>query len=111
MLDIERMGHDEIRTVRGPLGFLPAGLGFIGFVASFAYEAQRSGRFRRSFYSLDRFIQHHLDAIAIFSLGAPLLGMVAGLVILRFRGQSFPVKYGTIFSVVVLLWTVFGLSL
>ncbi|MSU59853.1 MAG: hypothetical protein EXS35_17085 [Pedosphaera sp.] len=102
---------DQTNAVRGPLVFLPVLFGFIGLIASVGYQAQRSGAFLHSFYSLDRFIQHHLDAIAGFSSLVALLGIVAGLVILRLRGQSLLVKWGTIFSVVVLLWTVFGLSL
>jgi hypothetical protein len=86
-------------------------LGFIGLLASVAYQAQRSGAFLDSFYSLNRFIQQHLDAIAGFSSLVALLGIIAGIVILRLRGQSLLVKCGMIFSVVVLLWTVFGLSL
>jgi hypothetical protein len=64
-----------------------------------------------SFYSLDRFIQHHLDAIGGSSSLAALLGIVAGLVILRFRGRSRLVMSGTILSIGVLLWSVLGLSL
>ena len=111
MLAIERMRTDETSTVRGPLAFLPMLLSLIGLVTSVAYQAQRSGAFHHSLYLLGRFIQHHLDAIAGLSSLLALLGIVAGLVILRLRGQISLVRWGTIFSVVVLLWTVFGLSL
>jgi hypothetical protein len=111
MLGIERMRTNKTSTVRRPLAFLPVLLGFIGLAAWVGYQAQRSGAFLHSFYPLDRFIQHHLDAIAGFSSLVALLGIVVGLVILRLRGQSLLVKWGTIFSVLVLLWTLFGLSL
>jgi len=110
-LGIERMRTDQTSTVRWQLAFLPVLFGFIGLIASVGYQVQRSGAFIHSFYSLDRFIQHHLDAIAGFSSLVALLGVVIGLVILRLRGRSRIVTFGTIFSVVVLLWCVFGLSL
>ena len=106
-----RMRADQTSTVKWPLASMPTLFGFIGLVTSVAYEAQRSGAFLHSFYSLDRFIQHNLDAIAGCSSLAALIGIVAGLVTLRLRGPSRLVKFGTLFSVVVLLWCVFGLSL
>ena len=105
------MRTEQTKTARGPLAFLPVVFSCIALVTSVAYQAQRSGVFLHSFYSLGRFIQHHLDAIAGFSSLLALFGVVAGLVILHLRGQSSLVRWGTIFSVVVLLWTVFGLSL
>jgi hypothetical protein len=105
------MRTDYPTTQKGPVTLLPVLFGTIGLIASAGYQAQRSGVFLHSFDSLGRFIQHHLDAIAGFSSLAALLGVVAGLVILRVRGQHSLVRLGTIFSVVVLLWTAFGLSL
>lgn len=106
-----RMRTDQTTTLKWPLAFLPTLFGVIGLVTSVTYDAQRSGAFLHSFYSLDRFIQHHLDAIAGYSSLAALIGIVAGLVTLRLRGPSRLVKFGTLFSVAVLLWCVFGLSL
>lgn len=105
------MSADQTSTVKGPLAFLPMLFGVIGLIVSVGYQAQRSGAFLQSFHLLDRFIEHHLDAIGGFSALVALLGAVGGLVLLQWRGQSLLVKWGTIFSVVVLLWTVFGLSL
>ena len=105
------MRTEQMSTQRGPVIFLPLLFGFIGLIVSVGYQAQRSGAFLHSFYSVGRFIQQHLDAIAGFSSLAALLGVIVGLVILRVRGQSSIVRWGTIFSAVVLLWTVFGLSL
>jgi hypothetical protein len=105
------MRTDETGMTKGPLSFVPGLLGFIGLLVSVAYQAQRSGAFVNSFYPLNRFIQHHLDAIAGFSSLIALLGVIAGMLILRLRGESLLVKWGTVFSIVVLLWTVFGLSL
>lgn len=98
-------------TVREPLAFIPLLLGFVGLGISLAYQVQRTGAFVDSFYSLDRFIQHHLDVIQGFSALIALLGVFAGLLILRLRNQNILVKGGTIFSLIVLLWTTFGLSL
>lgn len=105
------MGSDRTSAAGGPLGFLPVLFGFIGLVASSGYQAQRLGAFLHSHYWLNRFIQHHLDAIAGFSSLAALLGTVAGLLMLRWQDKNLLVKWGTIFSFVVLLWTLFGLSL
>jgi hypothetical protein len=106
-----RMRTEQTSTVGWPLALLPAVFGFVGLVSSVAYQAQRSGAFLHSFYSLDRFIQHHLDAIAGYSSLAALIGIVAGLVTLRLRGPSRLVKFGTLFSAAVLLWCIFGVSL
>jgi len=108
---VGRMRADQPSTVTGPLTLLPLLFGIIALIVSVGYQAQRSGALLDSFYSLDRFIQHHLDAIAGFSSLAALLGITAGLVILRLRGWSRLVAAGTIFSVVVFAWSVFGLSL
>jgi hypothetical protein len=106
-----RTWPDQTSTARGPLTLLPVLFGIIGLIVSVGYRAQRSGAFLDSFYSLDRFIQHHLDAIAGLASLAALLGVVAGLVILRLLGRSLLVTGGTGFALVVLLWSVFGLSL
>jgi hypothetical protein len=90
---------------------LPALLGCIGLLISAAYQIQRTGAFADASHSRDRFIQHHLDVIGGFSSLAAVIGVLAGLLILRLRSQSLLVKGGTIFSVAVLLWTIFGLSL
>ena len=105
------MRPDQNSTSRGTVDFIPVVLGVVGLFASVGYHAQRSGVFLNSFYSLDRFIQHHLDAIAGLSSLAALLGVVAGLLILRLRGRRPFVTAGTGFALVVLLWSVFGLSL
>ena len=111
------MKHGEFRrssgssTVEGLLELMPALLGFFGLVLSVAYQIQRTGAFVDSFYSLDRFIQHHLDIIGGFSSLIALVGVFAGLLILRLRSQRLLVKVGTVVSVFVLLWTIFDLSL
>ena len=105
------MRTNQHSTARGAVIFLPALFGIIGLIAAVGYQAQRSGAFLHSSYWLDRFIQRHLDAIAGFASVAGLLGIVAGLVVLRVRGRNRFVTFGTIFSVVVLLWSAFGLSL
>lgn len=105
------MSVNQTSTVKGPLALLPMLFGLVGLIGSVGYQVQRSGAFLQPFHSLDHFIQQHLDAIGEFSSLVALLGAVAGLVILRRRGQSLLVKWGTVFSVFVLFWTVFGLSL
>ena len=105
------MRAEHNSTVTKLVGFLPLLLGCTGLFLSAAYEAQRSGIFLRSFYSIDRFIQYHLDGIAGLASLTALLGIAAGLVISRIRGQSRIVTCGTVFSVLILLWSMFGLSL
>lgn len=105
------MHADQNIKTTGLVKFLAVLFGSIGLTVSAAYEAQRSGAFVHSFRPLDRSIQHHLDALGGFASVAALLGIVAGLVVLRIRGRSRLVTSGTIFSLAVLLWSVFGLSL
>ena len=105
-----RMRIEQTSTVRWQLALLPTLFGFVGLVGSVAYQLQRYGAFLHSFYSLDRFIQHHLDATAGCSALAALIGILAG-VTLGVRGPSRLVKFGTLFSVAVSLWCFFGLSL
>jgi ABC-type branched-subunit amino acid transport system permease subunit len=102
--------HQNIKAT-GLVKFLPVIFGSIGLIVSAAYEAQRSGVFLHTYYSFDRFIQHHLSSIAGFASLTALFGVVAGLLILRIRGRSGFVSFGTVFSLVVLLWSVLGLSL
>ena len=59
----------------GPVTFLPVIFGSVGLVILGVYQAQRGGVFLHSFYSFDRFIQHHLDAVAGFGSSATLLGV------------------------------------
>jgi hypothetical protein len=94
----------------GLVTFLPIVFGVIGLILCGIYQAQRSGVFLHSSYSFDRFIQHHLG-IAFFGSLAAVLGVVAGLLILRICGRSRLVTVGTIISLVALLYSVFGLSL
>jgi hypothetical protein len=105
------MRRDQNSTSKATVPFLPMLFGAAGLVASVGYELQRSGALPNSFYPLDRFIQHNLDAIAGLSALAALLGVVVGLIILRVRGWSTLVTVGTGFALVVLFWSVFGLSL
>lgn len=98
-------------TLKGSLAFLPTLLGSVGLIGLVVYQVQRTSAFAHSFHSFDRFIQHHLDAIAGYSSLSALLGILAGLLILRSRGQSRIVAFGTILSLFVLVWCVFGLSL
>jgi hypothetical protein len=105
------MRTKQTSTARKSIALVPFLLGWAGLFLSVAYQAQRSGVFLHSFYSLDRFIQHHLDAVASLASLAAILGLGGGLVILRIRGRSRIVTYGTVFALAVLLWSVFGLSL
>ena len=95
----------------GPVTFLPVVFGSIGLVVLGIYQAQRYGAFLHSFYSFDRFIQHHLDALAGFGSLATLLGVASSFLILWLRGQSRLVTVGTIISLMALLFSLFGLSL
>ena len=100
----------RIKTV-GPVKFLPVLLGSVGLLVATAYEAQRDGFFLRSLRPLDRFIQHHLDAVASSAFLAAMLGVGVGLLVLRTRGRSWLVSFGMVLSLVVLLWSFLGLSL
>ena len=95
----------------GPVTFLPVVFGSIGLIVLVIYQAQRDGVFLTHFYSFDRLIQHHLDAVAGFGSLATLLGVASSFLILWLRGQSRLVTVGTIISLVALLYSVFGLSL
>src|SRR6266699_2228911 len=99
----------SIKTV-GPVKFLPVLLGSVGLFVAAAYEAQRDGLLR-SLHPLDRFIQHNLDAVAFCASLAGMLGVGVGLLVLRTRGRSWLVSFGTLLSLVVLLWSFLGLSL
>jgi hypothetical protein len=95
----------------GPVTFLPVVFGSSGLFILGIYQAQRYGVFLHSFYSFDRFIQHHLDAIAGFGSLATLLGVASSFLILWLCGRSRLVTIGTIISLVALLFSLFGLSL
>jgi hypothetical protein len=95
----------------GPVIFPPLIFGSIGLMLLGTYQAQRGGVFLHSFYSFDRFVQHHLDAFAGLGSLAALLGVACGVLILRVCGRSRLVTVGTIISLVALLFSVFGLSL
>jgi hypothetical protein len=100
--------HAAQNTTSRLLGWIPYLFGFVGLLLCAVYQSQRSGLL---FHSLDRFIQHHLDAVAGIASLAALLGIVSGLVIVRNRGRSRLVTFGTIFAAAVLFWSIFGLSL
>ena len=93
------------------VALLPLLLGCTGMLFCVVYQAQRTGFFLDSFYSFDRFNQHHLDGVVALASLAGILGVLLGLVILRFRGRSRIVTCGTVSSLVALLWSVFGLPL
>jgi hypothetical protein len=95
----------------GPVTFLPVIFGSVGLVILGIYQAQRGGVFLHSFYSFDRFIQHHLDAVAGFGSSATLLGVASSFLILWLCGRSRLVTVGTIISLIALLFSVFGCSL
>ena len=95
----------------GPVTFFPVVCGSIGLIVLGIYQAQRYGVFLHSFYSFDRFIQNHLDAIAGFGSLATVLGVASSFLILWLCGQSRLVTVGTIVSIVALLFSIFGLSL
>jgi hypothetical protein len=92
------------------VAFLPIVFGSVGLILCGIYQAQRSGVFLHSFYSFDRFIQHHLG-IAFFGFLAAIIGVIAGLLIRRFCGQSRLVTVGIVVSVIAFLYSIFGLSL
>ena len=98
-------------TASGPVTCLPVVFGSLGLTLCGIYQAQRDGVFLHSFYSFDRLIQHHLDAVAGFGSLAALLGVAASFLILWLCGRSRLVTVGTIISLIALLFSVFGLSL
>ena len=95
----------------GPVTILPVVFGGIGLIVLGIYQAQRYGVFLHSSYSFDRFIQHHLDAIAGVGSLATLLGVASSFLILWLCGKSRLVTVGTIISILALLFSVFGVSL
>ena len=95
----------------GPITFLPVVFGSLGLILCALYQAQRDGFFLHSFYSFDRFIQHHPGAFAGLGSLAALLGVAASFLILWLCGRSRLVTVGTILSLIALLFSVFGLSL
>jgi hypothetical protein len=107
----QRMRIEENSKINGPLSSLPLLLGCLGCLLCGTYQAQRCGYFLDSFYTFDRFIQHHLDAFAGSAALTSLLGIVVGLVIHRIWRRSRIVMYGVIFSAATLLWATLGLSL
>jgi hypothetical protein len=105
------MNAEDTSKATGPVAFLPLLFGCAAFLLCAIYQTQRTGVFLHSFYSFDRFIQHHLDAFSGFASLAGILGLLLGLLILRLRGRRRIVTYGTVASLIGLLWSVFGLSL
>ncbi len=88
----------------GALAVLPLLLGITGIAANTVYDFQRFGFFLNSFFSLDRFIQHHLDAIGGVASCAEILGLLSGLLILRIKGRDRLVTVGTVVSVLGFLF-------
>jgi hypothetical protein len=105
------MDNTKTLRVKTPVALLPAVLGFLGLIISVIYQSQRAGVFLGPVHRFDRFIQHHLDAIAASSSLCAALGVLVGLVILSVRARSPIVVLSMIFSLAVLLWSMFGLSL
>jgi hypothetical protein len=93
------------------LGFAPVVLGSAALLLTVTYHCQRSGLFLHSFYSLDRAIQHHLDAIGVGASILALLGIVAGFVIRRFDRASRLPTVGIWISLAALLWSLLFVSL
>jgi hypothetical protein len=102
---------EQNSKMTGLMASLPLLLGCTGLCFCAIYQLQRTGCFLHSFYSFDRFIQHHLDGVGGSASLAGILGALLGLVILRIRGRSQIVTYGTVSSILAVLWSVFGLSL
>src|ERR1017187_2639814 len=98
------MRSEQNSKMKGPVAFLPLLLGCTGLICCTVYEVQRTGFFYHSFYSFDRFIQHHLSDVNGLALYVSILGMLLGWVIERIRGRSPIVFYGTVSSLVALLW-------
>lgn len=94
-----------------PTDWIPFLLGIGGLFVGAIYQAQRDGLFLNSFYSFDRFIQHHLDATGWTADILALVGMVVGLVMLCVRGRDPILSAGTAFSAIVILMVSFGTSL
>jgi hypothetical protein len=105
------MNAGQSPTAKGPVAFVPLALGTLGLLIAAVYQAQRCGMFLHSFYSFDRMIQHHLDAVAGIASLADLLGVAGGLIILKVRGKNRMVTFGTGFSAVVWLLQGFCTSL
>jgi len=105
------MDSTKTSATKIPVALLPAMFGFLGLIASAIYQTQRSGVLLGPLHWFDRFIQHHLDAIAGISSVSASVGVLVGLVILSSRARTPTVALGTIFSLAVLLWSMFGLSL
>jgi hypothetical protein len=105
------MGGIKTTRVKSRVALLPAILGLLVLIISVIYQTQRAGALLDPLHWFDRFIQHHLDAIAASSSLSAALGVLTGLIILIVRAPSPIVAVGTIFSLAVLLWSMFGLSL
>ncbi len=101
--DMTRIHTAQHRNLPSPIIWAPLVFGCLGLVLSAAYEAQRSGAFLRSFYALDRFIQHHLDGVAEWSSLCAIVGVVGG-------GRR-AVTAGILVSIAALLWSSVFLSL
>ncbi len=108
--DMTRIHTAQHRNLPSPIIWAPLVFGCLGLVLSAAYEAQRSGAFLRSFYALDRFIQHHLDGVAGWSSLCAIVGVVGGFVVRRFGGRR-AVTAGILVSIAALLWSSVFLSL
>ena len=105
------MNAGQSPAANGPVAFVPFAFGTLGLLISAVYQAQRDGMFLHSFYSFDRAIQHHLNAVGGIAWLTDLLGVAVGLIILRVRGQNRMVTLGTGFSAVIFLLSMFCVSL
>jgi hypothetical protein len=105
------MRTGQNNTVTGPVAFLPLFLGCCGLLLCAVYQEQRFGLFLNSFYSFDRFVQHHLDGFVGAASLAAIFGIVCGVAIRCVRGRSRIVTYGIFVSFVALLWATMGLTL
>ena len=104
------MRSRNVIRAKGPVTFLPWLFGVLALAGSITYRAQRLGVFVSSSNSLERFIQHHVDGIAAVSSLAAFLGIVTGLVMLRVCVHSPRIMLGTMFSAIVFVWSLLGLS-
>ena len=102
------MRTNQNGKVIGLVAFLPILLGCMALLLCALYQAQRSGLL---FYSLSRFVQHHLDGVAGWASLTSVIGILVGLVIHRFRGRSGICACGIVASLAALLWSTLGLPL
>jgi hypothetical protein len=89
----------------------PMVFGCVGLMLCLTYQAQRDEIILHVSHSFSRFVQHHLDAFAGFGALTSLLGVLAGLIVLRTRSKNRLAATGVGVCILTLLYSIFGLSL